>query len=207
VFSGLSHGCGTTQVAINVAHALMSFRPSVVLLEANLRRPGMADALGIPAVPGLETALRGERPWSELTRSDATRGIRVLPAEGGERPVSVAGLAQILMDVKERDTTLIVDADSVLDDDISYYIAAHADAVVFVARQDASLYRQLRFSIDRMTLSGVPAMTAVLNDNRSISLTRVFDRVQDALLVVTRVHQSLRRRLRLIRIRAKRRKD
>ncbi len=199
VFCGLNPRCGVTRLAINTAHALTALRKPVVLLETNVARPGLAAALGLPPGPGLETALREDgQPWAELTRTDSERGLRALPAEGGGRPPAFSRIADILREAREADTTLIVDAGCVLDDDMSYFTAIHADAVILVARQDVSQYRRLRQTIDRMVQAGVPALTAILNDSRPLWLAGVFDRVQRALSLLTRLHQGacglLRRR-------------
>ncbi len=189
VFSGLNAQCGATTLAINVAHAFTAMCPGVLLVETNLARPGLRAALELPPGPGLETALRGHQPWTSLLRTEPLRGLRVLPAEGGARPPSHALIADILRESAPADGVVLVDAGCVLTDDVGYYAALHADAIILVAREDASLYRHLRRAIDQMVQAGVPALTAVLNQAQPLWLNRLLERMQESLGMFTRAHR------------------
>jgi polysaccharide biosynthesis transport protein len=189
LFSGISPGCGTTALTLNVAQALAAICPDVLLLEANLKRPGLRALLGLPPGPGLETALRGGPPWQSLLQADPLRGIRVLAAEGGASPESKALLVDILKAARKSHGAVLVDAGSVLDDDVAYFAALHADAVVLVAREDVSLYRDLRHAIDRLVQGGVPALTAVLNHAQPLWLGGVLERLQQNLGWMTEAHR------------------
>ena len=62
-------GEGKTTVAWNLACAAASSGLSVTLVEADLRRPSMADRYGLEASPGLSEVLRGEVMIANALRS------------------------------------------------------------------------------------------------------------------------------------------
>lgn len=188
-FCDVTPGCGATAIALQTAEALSAWCPDVLVIETQVRRPGLRTATDGPAGPGLETALRGTRPWTDLVRTDDARGLRLLPAEGGERPSSLRALADLLQEARSTHAAVIVDAGDVLTDDLAYHAAIHADAAILIAREDATLYRDLRRAIDLLSQAGVPALTAVLNHARPPWADRMTDHVQRELGRVSRLHR------------------
>lgn len=195
VLLGLNNHCGSTSLALNLAHSLTAFRERVLLLETNMRRPGMRAALEWPPAKGLETVLRGEGEWADSIRHDPARGVDVLFAEGGEQHANLQRLGAILDELRETYDIVLVDAGNVTADPDAYHVGARADAAIVIARADVSYYRDLRRAIDAMVQAGVPALTAVLTFANPLFMTRFMDRLQQPLMWLTRIHKRVRKGL------------
>ncbi len=164
--SGLGAACGVTSLSLALAHVLRTQDRRVLVLESNLIRPGLARVHGgVEEEPGLWSRLAGENSAVDaLIQHDPRRRIDVITA-GGERsgiPDRSAYLG-LLAVLRERYDLILVDAASILEDDLSMHAAVHADAVLLVGREDASLYRNLRETLDRLVAAQVPAISAILN--------------------------------------------
>lgn len=59
---------GKTMVAVNLASLLARSFPRVLLVDADMRNPGISRALGIPSLPGLAEFLEGEIDLSVAVR-------------------------------------------------------------------------------------------------------------------------------------------
>jgi protein-tyrosine kinase len=78
-----TQGCGKTVVSINLALTIARLpERSVTLIDFDLRKPQIANYLGLKDGPGIEQLLRGEAKLSEVALIPAgTHGrLRILPA-------------------------------------------------------------------------------------------------------------------------------
>lgn len=82
LISSAAMGDGKTVTAINLAGSLaLKQDMRVLLLDGDLRRPRIADALGIPGVPGLADLLSGSADMkSTLMRAEQFPNLFILPA-------------------------------------------------------------------------------------------------------------------------------
>lgn len=72
------HGHGVSTVAMNVA-AAASGSADVLLVDANVRRPALANLLQVPSSPGLVDALSGSGTPARVVYRSKTSGLSVLP--------------------------------------------------------------------------------------------------------------------------------
>lgn len=184
--SGLGSSCGVTSLTLALGHVLKVRDRRVLVVECNLIRPGLARVQGgLRASPGLWDLVSGAvENIADVIQTDPRRRVDVVTAGSPCDGIpDRAAFMQTLAELKADYDVILLDAASVLQDDFSYYAATHADAVLLVGREDVSLYRELRQSIDVLVAAQVPAVSAVLN----------FARIKRAERVRATIHAEMRR--------------
>lgn len=141
-------GDGKTLSAINIAGALaMKAGASVLLVDADFRRPRVAESLGIDPTPGLADVLRGEAFAEEaIVQLEAQSNLFVLPAgDAPPNPTELLDSTQwgvLARSLRERFDYVVVDAPPVglvADYDL---IQAAVDGAILVVRVDHSSLAQ-----------------------------------------------------------------
>jgi succinoglycan biosynthesis transport protein ExoP len=128
-------GKTTTAVHLALAHAGQKHR--TLLIDADLRRPGIAGALGIKTDAGLSTVLQNGMLWREkLLKVEELPTLDVLAAGAASRrsvDLLGAGLAQILDEAGSDYDLIVVDAPPLLGFPEPLQLAAAVDGVVVVS--------------------------------------------------------------------------
>jgi capsular exopolysaccharide synthesis family protein len=125
-------------VARNLAIALSKAKVRVVLIEANLRNPRLAETFGFEGGPGLSAVLDGQADADAVTRQWRDGDLRVLPA-GSSSGSSSELLASDAMDhllghFERRYDLVIVDAPPVLEVADAAVLATRVDGVLLALR-------------------------------------------------------------------------
>lgn len=156
---------GKTLVALNLAITLaLAFTP-VLLVDGDLRQPGVPDALGLPPGTGLAEALEGRGRWREGVRQVQPYGLHYLPAgvpaaNPGELLASSA-LRQVLREAAGVFAWVIVDSPPMAAFADGLQLAAAADGVLLVGREGVTPEPELRRTVE--ALQGFPLLGLVLN--------------------------------------------
>jgi capsular exopolysaccharide synthesis family protein len=129
---------GKTTAAIGLTRILALSGTKVVLVDADMRRPSVADALGLRPTAGLQHVLDGEATLDEALIIDTDSGASILPMLRTGR-ASTASLNngtfdQLLEDLKARFDVVILDASPVLPVVDGRLVAKKADATVLLVR-------------------------------------------------------------------------
>ncbi|MDP5184377.1 polysaccharide biosynthesis tyrosine autokinase [Blastococcus sp. BMG 814] len=130
-------GEGKSTVAMNLALALSETSDRVLLVDADLRRPAVADRLGIEGAAGLSTVLVGRARFDDVVQEWGAPGLAVLTA--GEVPpnpaelLSSPGMAELVARVRERYDVVIWDSPPVLPVTDAQVLSAYTDGVLLVA--------------------------------------------------------------------------
>ena len=161
-------GEGKSTVVENLACALASNKHKVLLLEGDLRRPSLAEQLGLGHLPGLSELLEsnGSQPGN-IYRLESL-GFWILPAGTAPRnplefmqPTKVAAL---LDNLAVGFDWIIIDCPPVLPlADTSIWMRL-ADAIPLVARPGTTAKRQLQRSLEAIELSKL--LGVVLNASK-----------------------------------------
>jgi len=156
-------GEGVTTVCAGIALALATnTSKSVLLLDANLRRPSMHELLGVPMQPGLRELVAGT-------------GIVAFPSEVPNLSVVPSGLstqspAQLLTSeaakarigaLRDRFDYLLIDCPPVLTAAEASSLCRLADGVIIVLRSGLTPRDDVRRAKD--LLDGAPIMGVILN--------------------------------------------
>ncbi|GAB4138846.1 MAG: hypothetical protein Fur0037_04790 [Planctomycetota bacterium] len=79
-FCSIGEGEGASATAANLALFLGARGTRVVLVEASLRTPEMAEVFRTTATPGLAECLRGSAPLPDVVRRQVAPGVDLVPA-------------------------------------------------------------------------------------------------------------------------------
>jgi Mrp family chromosome partitioning ATPase len=107
---------GTTTTLLNLAASAAHLGRSVVTVDANLRRPGIAERLGLPEAPGLRELLAGVATVEQAAR--ATILPRLCAIAAGLKPAAAVpslpaeAMRALLARLRERFELVLVDAAS-----------------------------------------------------------------------------------------------
>src|SRR5947208_4304994 len=92
LFTALGPAAGVTTALLNLAvSACAAEARAVVVVDANLRRPGLAARVGLPAAPGLSDLLAGSAALEQAVRATAQERLYVVTA--GAAPARAAALS------------------------------------------------------------------------------------------------------------------
>lgn len=155
VVTSAAPGEGKTTVAAGLARALSRAGRPVVAVEADLRRPALAGALGVTAVAsrGLTAAIVGGVPVADLL-VDVAPGLRLLPA--GELPPNAPELlggpdaARVLAELEALGVDVVLDTAPLLPVADTRELLSRAGTghrVVLVARPGVADRDELRSAV------------------------------------------------------------
>lgn len=127
---------GKSTTAVNLALTFAEFGERVLLIEADLRRPRVADYLGLEREVGLSTVLAGQvalddviQPWGNRDLSLLASGL--LPPNPSEL-LGSPQMAELIRAVKERFDKIVIDTPPVVPVTDAVVASSWADAVVLV---------------------------------------------------------------------------
>ncbi len=158
---------GKTTVVSNLAIAMAEIRQSVLLIDADLRRPRLHDLFGLSNEHGLSDLLREQTLPDEgieaLIQKTEVPGVDVLTS--GPSTYAAANLlyspnlVELLGRFKQRYDMVLIDTPPMLHIPDARVIGRLADAVVLVARaeqttRDAIIQASRRLSEDRIRVLG-----------------------------------------------------
>ena len=162
-------GEGKTVTALNLAITLaQEYDHTVLLIEADLRRPTIMSYLGLQSGVGLADCILDGVDVGEVLVKTGIGKLSVLPAG---RPVkdpvevfSSVRMAKLLQEVKTRysDRFVIVDSTPLLPFAEGQILAHLVDSVVFVARQDYTPFDKLKEALASLKNSNL--LGVVCND-------------------------------------------
>ena len=158
-------GEGKSTTAANLALSFAEYRRSVLLIEADLRRPRVADYLGLDRTLGLTNVLAGQVAVDEVLQSWGDAGLVVLPSGSiPPNPSELLGspaMLDLLRHLKARFDMIVIDTPPLLPVTDGAVAAAFADGAVLVVRygktkraQIAAAARSLK-SVDARLLGSI----------------------------------------------------
>jgi succinoglycan biosynthesis transport protein ExoP len=157
---------GKTTLSSHLATSLVRAGRNVLLIDCDLRWPGIHSVFDIPLTPGLSEHLQGEADLDEVICPSSQKGLWILPAgEANEKVYQIlaqGGIENIFQQAKQEFDFVIVDSSPILLVTDTLMIAQHADAVLFSIRRDVSQGTKVAAAMDRMERLGISVLGSVV---------------------------------------------
>lgn len=158
---------GKSVTACNLAIALAEAEKRVMLVDADLRRPGATRYLGLPDGAGLTNVLVGDATLDEATQV-LGRGVLSVLASGPipPNPTKLLGsrhMHDLLKELRDQYDVVIIDAPPVLPVADAAVTAAASDGVILVVHHGHTRLDQLRGTLHALRNVEAPVLGTVLN--------------------------------------------
>lgn len=147
-------GEGKTLTALNLARVLSeSYRRSVLLIDADLRRPRLSEAAGLTTADGLSAALKSA-DLRKISVTRLTEHLTLLPA-GRPDPEPLSGLTsprmqQLIEEGAERYDWVIVDTPPIGVATDAGLLSAMVDGTVLVVKAGETSLQAVRHAVDTL---------------------------------------------------------
>ena len=168
---------GKTSVSVNMAAAFAERGKSVLLIDADVRHPSIAKALGMNSGVGLVSLLAGEVSAKEAIQPYWKSYLQVLPAEEQKTPSGIIlgsdAMHQLIDQASHRYDYVIIDTAPMTVTNDAAVFAKQGGILTLVIGQGVAQKKALRevvkeFHVSRTTIRGVILnMVSVNNAGRS----------------------------------------
>ena len=160
---------GKTLVAVNLASALALTSTRVLLIDADLRRPAVHSALGLPALPGLAEVLQDKIEMGTAYSRVDPLGFYLLSAgRVPANPVELlqgAGMRRLLNEATSSFDWVIVDSPPLLAFADGHCLASLCNAVLMVVREQMTKKEDLQEALS--SLKAARVIGTILNAAQS----------------------------------------
>ncbi|MCB1704393.1 MAG: polysaccharide biosynthesis tyrosine autokinase [Halioglobus sp.] len=166
VVTSTNPGEGKSTVAINLAAALAQME-TVLLIDADLRRPSVAAAFKLPSgAPGLSNVLGLSAQLHDcVQKTDA--GFDVLPAgilpPNPQEMLATAQFRTLVQELAQQYDRIVIDSAPINAVSDSLILATVADSLVYVAKADETPLTLVLKNINLIKHSNLPLTGVVLN--------------------------------------------
>ncbi|MNK84385.1 Tyrosine-protein kinase wzc [compost metagenome] len=167
LITGATPGVGKSFVSGNFAVIMAQAGKRVLLIDADLRKGHLQKAFGLPRKGGLADVLSGEMTPEQAIHAQVVPNLDVLTT--GAYPFNPANmmlssaLGELLNDFSERYDLVVIDSPPVLVAADAAAVAAHAGAVLLVARDNLTQLGELNESVKRLAHAGQQVNGVVFN--------------------------------------------
>jgi succinoglycan biosynthesis transport protein ExoP len=171
VVSSPEPGDGKTTVLANLAVAIAQSGKRTLLIDADLRRPGLTALLGMRGIDGLSTVIRGEddivRAAEANVRPSGLEGLDVLPS--GPRPTNPAELlgsrrfSELLAWAESVYDQILIDSPPTLATSDTAVIGRLTNAVMLVVQPAKNRRRLVMRCVESLAVLRIPLLGIVVN--------------------------------------------
>lgn len=167
VFTSGSPAEGKSTTSANLAISLAEAGASVVLIDGDLRRPRIAEHMGIEGGVGLTDVLIGQRePWEVIQRW-GSHGLHVLPS-GAVPPnpselLEAPEMGELIEELAKQFQFVLIDAPPVLLTTDASVISKYTDSVVYLVAAGSTRKRALDDGLRVLATGGARVWGIVLS--------------------------------------------
>lgn len=160
-------GEGTTTLAVGLARSAAAVGISTVLVDANLRNPGLEAAFGVQASSYIDEIMDRSRRPSELVQQDPRSSLRFLAARNSAVSADMLFASRrfeaLIADLKLHFDLVLIDAPDLDSAPDALEIASIADRTLFITRFDTRRLQQVIAAIGSIASCGRAPDGVVLN--------------------------------------------
>jgi capsular exopolysaccharide synthesis family protein len=159
---------GKSTLAVNLAIA-MSELERVVLVEVDMRRPGLSRALGLTKYSGLQQILSGQKYVEDTIVVEANGALDVIPAGKGRMTGAPGKLlaspefAELIEILKVKYDRIILDMPPVEAVSDALVVGKHANAAIYVVKADSTPLPTVKSGIQRLKVKGIDVLGVVIS--------------------------------------------
>jgi len=159
---------GKTTISVNVAVVLAQKGGRVLLIDADLRRPGVHEAFGLSNSAGLSSLLAGLDKYEDVVQSFAPLpNLFIMPAgPTAPNPAELLGsdrMRDLLAKVRTEYDHVILDTPPVIPVTDPAVLSANVDAVLLVVRSGKTTKSALRHARNLLLQINAPLMGTIVN--------------------------------------------
>ncbi|MEU4569259.1 polysaccharide biosynthesis tyrosine autokinase [Micromonospora sp. NPDC023956] len=160
-------GEGKTTLSCNLAITLAEAGWRVLLVDADLRRPRVADYLGLECGVGLTDVLLGDVEVGDVVQPWGDRSMLVLPSGSNPpNPSELLGskaMADLLLALRESADIVIIDTAPILAVTDGVVVAVQADGALMISQQGRTSRNQVARAAKALHSVSVRTLGCVLN--------------------------------------------
>jgi capsular exopolysaccharide synthesis family protein len=169
---------GKSTTAVNLAIAFAEAGRKVMLIEADMRRPRVADYLGLEGAVGLSDVLAGQVAIDDVLQKWGRHDLWVLTSGSiPPNPSELLGSRNMAALLERQRTTfdlIIIDTPPLLPVTDAAVVAAYADGAVLVARAGKTPQQRVRMAAASLRAVDARLLGCVLNMQRSKGATEYY---------------------------------
>lgn len=160
-------GEGKSTTAANLAFTLAQAGSRILLVEADLRRPKVAEYLGVEGAVGLTNVLVGQVELADVIQPWGRSGLFILPS--GSTPPNPSELlasqtmTSLLETMREQFDLVVIDAPALLPVTDGALLAARADGALLVVRHGHTTRAQVTSAMAILDAVDAPLLGSVFN--------------------------------------------
>jgi capsular exopolysaccharide synthesis family protein len=158
---------GKSTTAVNLACSFADMGRRVVLIEADLRRPRIAEYLGLEGAVGLSNVLAGQVEVGEALQPWGDSGLYVLPSGFvPPNPSELLGsrnMSALLARLRTEFDVILIDTPPLLPVTDAAVVATHADGAVLVTRYGKTAQNRVRTALASLRAVDSQVLGCVLN--------------------------------------------
>jgi Mrp family chromosome partitioning ATPase len=168
--SHFSEGVTSTTLALAAFLAKVHSPNSIIVVEANMRRPSLREILKLETDKSLVGILQNSEPLREAIQKNKDYGFSVLPGVSGsgsekglEREARLENLEGVLEELKSMYRYILLDSPPVIPFIDSTIITGMVDGVVFIIESNLTRSQVVQHAMEKLKAGGGEVMGVILN--------------------------------------------
>lgn len=166
---------GKSETAVNLSLSLAEAGNSVLLVEADLRRPRIVTYLSMPNKVGLTNVLSGQARLDDVIQSTRFDGVDLLacgPLPPNPSELLASDMARRLLDtMREEYDYVIIDSPPLLPVTDGALLARMSDGAILVVRSNRTTGDQVAQAIDNLRRADAQVLGTIMVANKPIRKT------------------------------------